>query len=123
MGERKQVAAGRREAGQLGETLALEYLQARGLTLLERNFRCRMGEIDLVMRDGEAIVFVEVRLRTPGTYASAAESIDARKQKRIVAAAGLYLSARAEAPCRFDCVLLEHARKDSIRWIKSAFDA
>ncbi len=119
----KQRQASRQAAGQLGEDLALAYLKARGLTLLERNFRCRMGEIDLVMRDGASIVFVEVRLRTPGAYASAAESIDAHKQKRIVAAAGLYLAGRAEAPCRFDCVLLEHARSDSIRWIKGAFDA
>ena len=103
--------------------LALTYLEARGLTLLERNFSCRMGEIDLVMRDGESIVFVEVRLRSPGAYASAAESLDAHKQKRIVAAAGFYLAGRAQLPCRFDCVLLEHAHKDSIRWIKSAFDA
>jgi len=82
-----------------------------------------MGEIDLVMRDGASIVFVEVRLRSPGAYANAAESIDAHKQKRIVAAAGFYLAGRAESPCRFDCVLLEHAHNDSIRWIKSAFDA
>lgn len=107
----------------MAETLALAFLKARGLTLLERNFRCRMGEIDLVMRDGASIVFVEVRLRSPGAYANAAESIDARKQKRIVATAGFYLAGRAEAPCRFDCVLLEQANNDSIRWIKSAFDA
>jgi len=120
---RQQQSASRQAAGQLGEDLALAYLKARGLVLLERNFRCRMGEIDLVMRDGASIVFVEVRLRTPGAYASAAESIDAHKQKRIVAAAGLYLAGRAEAPCRFDCVLLERAHSDSIRWIKGAFEA
>ena len=123
MSQRQQRQANRRASGQLGEDLALAYLKARGLTLLERNFRCRMGEIDLVMRDGASIVFVEVRLRTPGAYASAAESIDAHKQKRLVAAASLYLAGRAEAPCRFDCVLLEQARSDSIRWIKGAFDA
>ncbi len=120
---RQQQAVDRHQAGQLAETLALAFLKARGLTLLERNFRCRMGEIDLVMRDGASIVFVEVRLRSPGAYANAAESIDAHKQKRIVAAAGFYLAGRAESPCRFDCVLLEHAHNDSIRWIKSAFDA
>lgn len=106
----------------MGEDLALAYLKARGLILLERNFRCRVGEIDLVMRDGASIVFVEVRLRSAGAYASAAESIDVRKQKRIVATAGFYLAGRPEVPCRFDCVLLEHARSDSIHWIKSAFD-
>ncbi len=123
MNPRPRQPGSRQQAGLEAETLALAFLKARGLTLLERNFRCRMGEIDLVMRDGASIVFVEVRLRSPGAYASAAESIDSHKQKRIVAAAGFYLAGRAQAPCRFDCVLLEHAHEDSIRWIKSAFDA
>ena len=115
--------ASTREAGMHAEDLALAYLENRGLVLQKRNFRCRMGEIDLVMRDGATIVFVEVRLRSRGSFVSAAESVDARKQRRIITAARFYLSGRPEAPCRFDCVLLERASPDAIEWIKSAFDA
>lgn len=107
----------------LAEDLALAHLQKHGLVLLERNFRCRMGEIDLIMRDAETLVFVEVRLRGRGAYASAAESIDARKQRRIITAARFYLSGRAERPCRFDCVLLDRAAPDAITWLRAAFDA
>jgi putative endonuclease len=115
--------ASTRDTGMLAEDLALAHLESRGLVLLKRNFRCRMGEIDLVMRDGAAIVFVEVRLRSRGSFASAAESVDVRKQRRIITAARFYLSGRPDAPCRFDCVLLERASPDAIEWIKSAFDA
>ncbi len=109
--------------GRLAEDLAFTYLQGHGLVPMTRNFRCRLGEIDLIMRDGDSIVFVEVRLRTPGAHASAAESIDPRKQRKIVAAARYFLAGRAEQPCRFDCVLLERARADAITWIKNAFEA
>jgi putative endonuclease len=113
----------RRDAGMQAEDLALAHLASRGLVLLARNFRCRMGEIDLVMRDGQTLVFVEVRLRSRGSFVSAAESVDMRKQRRIVTAARFYLAGRPEAPCRFDCVLLDRASPDAIEWIKSAFDA
>lgn len=115
--------ASTRDTGMLAEDLALAHLESRGLVLLKRNFRCRMGEIDLVMRDGATIVFVEVRLRSRGSFASAAESVDVRKQRRIITAARFYLSGRPDAPCRFDCVLLERPSPDAIEWIKSAFDA
>jgi putative endonuclease len=115
--------ASARETGLEAEHLALAHLQRHGLVLERRNFRCRMGEIDLIMRDGETLVFVEVRLRARGSYASAAESIDARKRHRIVTAARVYLSGRAERPCRFDCILLDRVAPDAVTWIKSAFDA
>jgi len=112
-----------RDTGIRAEDLALAHLEGRGLVLQKRNFRCRMGEIDLIMRDGETLVFVEVRLRARSSFASAAESIDFRKQRRIITAARFYLSGRAERPCRFDCILLDRVAPDAVTWIKSAFDA
>jgi putative endonuclease len=113
----------RQRAGSAAEDLALTFLTGRGLVLVERNHRCRQGEIDLVMRDGDTLVFVEVRLRGAGAFASAAESVDAHKQRRIVAAARHFLAGRAEMPCRFDCVLLDRIDASGIEWVRSAFEA
>ena len=115
--------ASTRDLGIQAENLALAYLESRGLVLLKRNFRCRMGEIDLVMRDDSTTVFVEVRLRSRGSFVSAAQSVDVRKQRRIITAARFYLSGRPEVPCRFDCVLLDRVSPEAIEWIKSAFSA
>ena len=123
MGSRREPGHDVAAIGRLAEDLAFAYLQARGLVPITRNYRCRLGEIDLIMRDRDSIVFVEVRLRTTGAYASAAESIDPRKQRKIVAAARHFLAGRAEQPCRFDCVLLARPQADAITWIKSAFEA
>ena len=113
----------RQIAGAAAEDLALAHLGAHGLRLVMRNYRCRLGEIDLIMRDGDSTVFVEVRLRSPGRFASAADSIDAHKQRRIIAAARHYLSGKAESPCRFDCVLLDRLDASELTWIRSAFEA
>lgn len=119
----RDAAADRRLAGAGAEDLALAYLHERGLALVTRNFHCRHGEIDLIMRDGETIVFVEVRLRRATSFASAAESIDRRKQARIVRAARYFLAGRAEMPCRFDCLLMDRLHADAITWINDAFAA
>ena len=104
-------------AGARAEALAAEYLERQGLTVLERNFRTRRGEIDLVMRDGAMLVFVEVRLRTSSAYGGAAASITPRKQARLIAAAQVYLARLGrEPPCRFDAVLLEALAPDRIAW-------
>lgn len=113
----------RQIAGAAAENLALAHLGANGLLLVTRNYRCRLGEIDLIMRDGDSTVFVEVRLRSPGAFASAADSVDAHKQRRIIAAAHHYLSGKAESPCRFDCVLLDQLDAGELTWIRSAFEA
>ena len=113
----------RQVAGAQAEECARAYLEARGLLLVARNYRCRQGEVDLVMRDGEFIAFIEVRLRRAGALVSAAESVDPRKQRRIIAAARHYLSGKTEAPCRFDCVLLDRLDPPAIEWVKSAFEA
>jgi putative endonuclease len=109
------------QRGTAAEQLALEHLQAQGLTLVARNYRCRMGEIDLVMRDADSLVFVEVRLRGRSAFAGAAESIDARKQGRIIAAAHHYLMGKPDQPCRFDCVLLSRLDPGGIEWLRAAF--
>lgn len=111
----------RAQAGALAETLAADYLQRRGLRLIERNYRCRLGEIDLILTDGPDLVFVEVRLRRSTEYGGAAASITAAKRRRILRAARHYLSGKAERPCRFDVLLLDAPAADRIVWIKDAF--
>lgn len=108
-------------SGKLAETLSAGYLQARGLRLIERNYNCRLGEIDLILSDGPVLVFAEVRLRRNRDYGGAAASITAAKRQRILGAARHYLSGRPERPCRFDVILLDALDPDHIEWIKDAF--
>jgi putative endonuclease len=104
------------------ERCAEEFLKQHSLVLLQRNYRCRFGEIDLIMRDGAALVFVEVRMRARAFFGGAASSITASKQARIVRTAQHYLaSLRAEPSCRFDAVLLSGREGEQIEWIKDAF--
>ncbi|MBE0621178.1 MAG: YraN family protein [Burkholderiales bacterium] len=107
--------------GKLAEALAADYLQQRGLRLIERNYSCRLGEIDLILADGPVLVFVEVRLRRNPGFGGAAASITAAKRQRILRAARHYLSGKAERACRFDVVLLDALGADHIEWIKDAF--
>ena len=113
---------GRKQRGDRAEHLAEHYLRRHGLRTLERNYRTRQGEIDLIMLDGATHVFVEVRLRSRQDYGGAAASIGHAKQKRIVAAAQHFLGGRASPPpCRFDVVLLNQLDAEAIEWIKNAF--
>lgn len=111
--------------GQAGERLAEAHLTARGLVTLARNYRCRGGEIDLVMRDGRAIVFVEVRTRASRAFGGAEASVDRRKQARIARCAEGYLQAAAglaDADCRFDVVALHGGGEHyEVNWIRGAF--
>ena len=115
----------KQQAGDAAEALAERYLTARGFKLLQRNYRCRHGEIDLIMRDLETTVFVEVRLRAEGrasgNFGGAAESITRTKQQRIIAAAQHWLIGKTECPCRFDVVLLEGIDTGDITWLRDAF--
>ena len=105
-------------AGAAAETLAAEFLEARGLAVVKRNYRCRGGEIDLIARDGTTLVFVEVRLRSSGAFGGARASITATKRRRIKFAAGLFLSnLRREPPCRFDAILLDGLDMARIEWL------
>jgi putative endonuclease len=109
------------ERGQAAEAIAAEFLRRQGLAILHRNFRCRFGEIDLIARDGDAIVFVEVRMRGRSDFGGAAESITARKRGRLVKAAGYYLAGERKTPrCRFDAVLVS-GPEGRIEWIRDAF--
>jgi putative endonuclease len=107
--------------GQSAESRAEAFLQTRGLTLLARNWRCRFGEIDLIMQDASTLVFVEVRLRSRSDFGGAAASVTPAKQRKLLAAARQYLTTlKTLPPCRFDVVALTgNAAPD---WIKNAFD-
>jgi putative endonuclease len=107
--------------GKRAEALAADYLQIRGLRLMQRNYSCRLGEIDLILADGPVLVFAEVRLRHDPDYGGAAASITAAKRQRILRAARHYLSGKPECACRFDVILLDALAADRIEWIKDAF--
>jgi len=114
--------------GEDGESRALAYLLARGLTLVRRNYRvaagpnARGGEIDLIVREPDGtLVFVEVRTRKASGFGGAAGSVSAAKQRSVIFAARCYLRAFASPPaCRFDVVAIEGAH---IEWLRGAFDA
>lgn len=117
-----------RSVGQRGEDEAARHLEAQGLRLLERNYRCRGGEIDLVMREGNTLVLVEVRLRASAEFGGAAASVGPRKQRRFILAARHLLMTRPEfrsLPMRFDVVALDGGAADVARidWIRDAFRA
>ncbi len=112
-----------KDAGALAEQWAAHFLQGQGLKLIEKNYRTKLGEIDLIMQDGAMLVFIEVRLRRNADFGGAAASIDIYKQQRIIRAAQQYLSSLPRTPpCRFDAVLLGEAAGNDIRWLKNAFE-
>jgi len=107
--------------GQSAEARAEAFLKTHGLTLLARNWRCRFGEIDLIMQDGPTWVFVEVRLRSRSDFGGAAATGAPPNQKKLLAAPRQELATRkTKPPCRFDVVALSG---DGVPdWIKNAFD-
>lgn len=119
----------RRHRGERGEQQAERWLTERGLKLVERNYQCRAGEIDLVMldpsaHDTEVLAFVEVRLRGPGARVDSIDSVDERKQRRLISAARHYLMSRPqwqEHACRFDVVGID-GTENRLRWIAGAFE-
>ena len=106
--------------GARAEDLCADLLRAAGLRLIERNWRCRHGEIDLIAEERGTLVFAEVRMRGPGGFGGAAESVTAAKRSRLLAAARLYLARRPAAPCRFDVFLVD-GTAGSVEWIRDAF--
>lgn len=109
-----------RAVGTDKERLAENFLRDRALSLVARNHRCRYGEIDLIMRQAEILVFVEVRYRRSDRFGTAAETIGIRKQRRLIAAASHYLQRHpTRMPCRFDVVAI--GPNDQIEWIQNAF--
>ena len=112
------------KSGALAEQLAAQYLQQQGLKLLQMNYSCRYGEIDLILQDGDTHVFAEVRLRSGSTFGGAAASIDARKQAKLVRTAQHFLSRLKNIPpCRFDAILMQSTDINKIVWLKNAFTA
>jgi putative endonuclease len=106
--------------GQEHEQAALTYLQRHGLALAEANFRCKGGEIDLVMRDGETLVFVEVRQRISMAQGGAAASITPAKIRRLVRAARFYLMRFDDVPpCRFDVLAIDAGQ---LEWLRDVIE-
>jgi putative endonuclease len=115
------------QSGQAAEALARQFLEQRGLRLLAQNWRCRLGELDLVMLDSDTVVFVEVRYRRYSAWGGAAESVDARKREKLSRAAQHFLqqeSRWAKHPCRFDVIAItaDSPAPAPLNWIQNAFD-
>jgi putative endonuclease len=111
--------------GRSGEQSAERYLRSKGLHLVARNHRCVQGEIDLVMRDGETLVFVEVRRRKSTDYGSPLETVSAAKQRKVIAAAQHFIASQkisSRQALRFDVVgIVSDGAGDTIEWVRNAF--
>lgn len=120
-------AVDRRARGDAVETAAHDYLLGHGLRPLARNAHARGGELDLVMADGDTVVFIEVRYRASAAFGGGAASVDARKQRKLVLAARLFLlrhPQHADTPCRFDVIDASgDPAAPRITWLKDAFRA
>lgn len=116
-----------RNTGIHWENAALLHVQNAGLELLDRNFHCRLGEIDLILADGDTIVFVEVRYRGDGARGDGTASVGPAKQRKLARAAQLWLQARPQfsaRPCRFDVIGCTGApQRPQFDWVRNAFDA
>lgn len=109
-----------RELGDAAEQLARQFLESKGLQCIEQNFSCRMGEIDLIMLDRDALVFVEVRLRNNPHHGSGADTVTRSKMRKIARTAEFYLLQHpvpANLDCRFDVISMDN----KIDWIQNAF--
>jgi putative endonuclease len=112
--------------GKAGEEAALEYLLQQGYHVLERNYRCRFGEIDLIAQDGNTLAFIEVKTRRSQRFGPAAAAITYEKQRHLVKASQVYLTQRRKVDelCRFDVVTIDlEAHTTRIELIKDAFQA
>ncbi len=123
--------SGSRSIGQNAEDIALRFLQKKGMQLVERNYRCKLGEIDLIMQQDSELVFVEVRYRKRTNFGSGAESVDFRKQQKILRSAEHFLQNHARYrsnPCRIDVISITNPAKHAgstveIDWIPNAIQA
>lgn len=107
--------------GAQAEAAAANFLQAQQVSIVARNWRCRMGELDLIANDAGTLVFVEVRSRSSQRFGGAAESITASKQAKLVAAAQHYLATLSRTPpCRFDAILLDGGAAP--QWLKNIIE-
>ena len=118
----------RHERGKRAEELAADFLRAQGLRILERNYRRRLGELDIIAQGAGVLVIAEVRTRSSIAYGGAAASVDRRKQQRITRAAAALLQQRAELarlPVRFDVIVVWDLESSAprIEWLQHAFEA
>lgn len=116
--------------GQQAEDVALKFLQTKGMRLIARNYRCKLGEIDLVMQDDGALVFIEVRYRKQSDFGDGAESVDFRKQQKIIRSAEHFLQQHrqySQSPCRIDVISISKQDntdcQEAINWIPNAIQA
>ena len=119
---KRKSSTSKQITGDQGEEIAKKHLQKQGLKFIRQNFHCKMGEIDLIMQDGEDLVFVEVRFRATTHHGSAIETVDFHKQQKLRKAAEAYLQLNYRnnpPPCRFDVIGLN--AQQTIEWIKNAF--
>ena len=119
-----------REAGKYWERVARDYLIQQGLVLVEENFHCRFGEVDLIMSDNETLVFVEVKYRKGQQYGGAISTISKSKQQKIAKTASIYLQQQQlneyNTPYRFDVVAIDNQAngksQSHINWLTNAFN-
>lgn len=125
------ASSSRRAAGARWEAFALTHLRQAGLVEIARNFSCRHGELDLVMRDGDVVVFVEVRYRRKGIagrFGDGVDSVGSSKRAKLARAAGAFLAAHprlAQCACRFDVIAIgagEGGQAATLEWIRNAFE-
>ena len=117
------------DIGKQAEQSACRYLEKQNLQIITKNYRCRLGEIDIIARSAEHLVFVEVRYRSNSNFGSAAATVDIRKQRRIILTARHYLGSAAgglhyrELPCRFDVIEAcpDNSGKLAFNWLTNAF--
>lgn len=110
--------------GKKVEKLVSSYLEQRGLKLITSNYRCKFGEVDLIMSDEDVLVFIEVRYRKKSDYGDGVATVDRFKRNKIKKAAVHYLQKNDlydEVPCRFDVVSVSGGLQKKISWIKDAF--
>lgn len=115
------MLSSKQKQGNAAEKAAVQYLVKQGLTLVEKNFLCKCGEIDLIMREHETLVFIEVRYRELSQFGNAAATVTPSKQRKIRNTASLYLQQHQlthKVDCRFDVVAIDGG---NLNWIKSAF--
>jgi putative endonuclease len=108
--------------GNDAEQIAATYLLQQGLVLITSNYRCRFGEIDLIMRDGKTLVFVEVRMRSNPSFGGAGMSITSSKQHKLSLTAEHYLQQHGNTACRFDVILMTKPSIENIEWVRNAFE-
>ncbi len=121
-----QFLKNKKEIGAIGEEIVVSLLEEKGVTVLERNFRCRFGEIDVIARDGDKLVFIEVKTRKSRKYGVPEEAVDYRKQRKLRSLAAYYLAKHAvrASGCRFDVYsvcLNKDDTLESVRVLENCF--